>query len=149
MTNQQKKRWLQEYRSLTREIERINRRIDNCIEEIDSLKATATRSTAVLDGVPGDSGHKSREDLWIKLADLSDEVNELIDKYIDERRTLEKKRKKVVEAIGEIDNHILEQLLIARYIDNLKFEEIAIEMEYCIRHIWRLHGAALTKLKIK
>ena len=149
MTSQQKKKWLQEYRNLSREVERINRRIDACLEEIAYIKTTATRSTSALSGSPGTGSNKGREDVWAKLADLSAEVNCLVDKYISDRKACEKKQKKIITAISSIGDMTLEQILFLRYINERKFEEIALDLDYSIRHIWRLHGVALNRLKIK
>ena len=148
-TSQQKKRWLQGYRALTREIERIDRRITSCLEEIDAIRETAEKSTTVLSGMPGGGGFKGREDIYVKLIDLSNEVNLLVDKYVDERKVLEAKRALITQAISTIGDAAMEHLMILRYVENMNFEGIACEMNYCIRQIWRLHGEALNRLEVE
>lgn len=147
-TSQQKKKWLQGYRELTRDIERIDRRITSCLGEIDSIRATAEKSTTILTGMPGGGGFRGPEDMWIKLIDLSNEVNLLVDKYVDERRDAECKLAGIVAAINGIDDGALRALLLKRYVDCSTFEQIAVDMGYCIMQIWRLHGKALERLEV-
>ena len=149
MTPQQKKRWLQQYHSLTREIDRTNRLIDSLLQEVDALRATAEKSTTVLSGMPGGGGFRGPEDVWIKLIDMSNEVNQLVDKYVDQRRMLEGKLKAITTAISNIDDGTLRVLLLMRYLDGATFEQIAVDMGYCIMQIWRLHGKALERLEVE
>lgn len=148
-TSQQKKKWLQQYSTLTREIERTNRRINSALQEIEVLRATAEKSSTVLSGMPGGGGFRGPEDVWVKLVDLSNEVNQLVDKYVDERREAERNREAIIEAIANIDDGALRVLLLMRYVDGATFEQIAVFMGYCIMQIWRLHGKALERLEVR
>jgi len=141
MTSQEKKRWLQRYRILDQE---INQRLD----QIDALRATAERTTTVLSDMPGSGGFKSREDIYIKLIDMSNEVNKLVDGYVDKKREAERQRNNILSAIRALDDPSMEALMYMRYIDCCDFEEIAVTMAYCIRHVWRLHGNALQRLEV-
>lgn len=76
MTSQEKKQMIQQCQALDSE---INQRID----QIDVLRSLAERMTSVVTGMPHGGGSKSREDIYIKLVDLSNEVNQKIDEYID------------------------------------------------------------------
>ena len=145
-TSQQKKRWLQRYRTLGREVDRLNRQIDKALQEIDAIRATAEKSTTIPTGMPSGGGFKGPEDVWVKLIDLSNEVNRLVDKYVDERRVAERKLSEIVMAINDIDDGTLSTLLLMRYVDGATFEQIAVDMGYCIMQILRLHGKALEKL---
>jgi len=148
-TSQQKKKWLQQYHTLTREIDRTNRRINSALQEIDVLRATAEKSTTVLTGMPMGGGFKGPDDVWVKLIDLSNEVNLLVEKYVDERRDAECKLAGIVTAINSIDDGALRTLLLMRYVDCSTFEQIAVDMGYCIMQIWRLHGKALERLEVR
>lgn len=148
-TSQQKKRWLQRYRELGREVDRLDRQINSALQEIEVLRATAEKSTTVLSGMPGGGGFRGPEDVWIKLIDMSNEVNVLVDKYVDERREAERKLSEIVMAINSIDDGALRTLLLMRYVDGSAFEQIAVDMGYCIMQIWRLHGKALERLEVR
>lgn len=148
MTPQQKKKWLQRYRELGREVERIDRQINNTLQEIDAIRATAERTTTVLSDMPGGGSFKSREDIYTKLVDMSEEVDRLVDGYVEKKLQAEKKRNDIIVSIRRLDDPAMETLMMLRYIDGLEFEEIAVGMTYCIRHVWRLHGNALQKLEV-
>ena len=148
-TSQQKKRWLQRYRVLGREVDRLNRQINKSLQDIDAIRATAERTTTVLSDMPGSGGFKSREDIYAKLVDMSEEVDLLVDGYVDQRRIAEKQRDDIITAIRKLDDPAMETLMILRYVDDLTFEEIAVGMTYCIRQIWRIHGGALNRLQVE
>lgn len=149
MTNQEKKRWLQRYRELTKDIVRIDRQISGALQEIDTLRATAERTTTVLSDMPGSGGFKSREDIYIKLVDMSNEVDRLVDGYVDKKRDAERQRNNILAAIKALGDPAMETLMYMRYVDCCDFEEIAVAMTYCIRHVWRLHGNALQRLEVR
>ena len=52
-------------------------------------------------------------------------------------------------AINDIDDGTLSTLLLMRYVDGATFEQIAVDMGYCIMQIWRLHGKALERLEVR
>lgn len=132
MTNQEKKRWLQRYRILDRE---INQRLD----QVDALRSLAERMTSVVTGMPHGGGSKSREDVYIKLVDLRNEVHQKIDDLVDMQREIE-------SVISLIENTKLRELLFARYVNLKAFEQIAADMHYSFRQIYNLHGAALNAI---
>ena len=87
-------------------------------------------------------GCSSREDIYIKLVDLSREIDASIDRYVD-------KRKEVERSIGAVPDATLQTLLRYRYLNGMTFEKIAVEMNYCYMQICRLHGKALDELVIE
>lgn len=71
-----------------------------------------------------------------ELVAKEDELDRLI---VDYRQTI-LRRVRMIE--GMHDPRYV-QLLTLRYIDGLRFEEIAVKMMYSWKHILRLHGEAL------
>lgn len=134
MTSQEKKRWLQRYRVLDQE---INQRLD----QIDALRSLAERMTSVVTGMPHGGGSKSREDVYIKLIDLSGEVNQKVDGLVDMQREIE-------SCIVLIGNTKLRDLLLMRYINCKSFGRISADMHYSLRQVYSLHGAALSAIEI-
>lgn len=64
-TSQQKKKWLQQYHALTREIDRTNRRINSALQEIEVLRATARPDL--------DNAQKLLQDCMTKLGFWADD----------------------------------------------------------------------------
>ena len=84
-----------------------------------------------------DNGTESRFAAYSEYSRLLDEKVEELVIY----------RTKMLEMITRVDNSPYRTLLIARYVNCKTWEKIADEMTYDVRHIHRLHGAALQKFK--
>lgn len=69
------------------------------------------------------------------------EINKKTDRLVD-------LKKEIVEVIGEIDNREYRLLLEMRYLRFMTWEEIAIELGYNVRHLYRVHKEALAKVKV-
>lgn len=72
------------------------------------------------------------------------EYSRLLDEKVEELITY---RMMMLKLIKELGDSTYRTLLIARYINCKTWEEIAEDMGYDVRHIHRLHGAALQKFK--
>lgn len=57
-------------------------------------------------------------------------------------------RDRIIGEIERLENPLYVQLLLLRYIDGLRFEEIACRMSYSYIHTTRLHGEALRAFAI-
>lgn len=62
---------------------------------------------------------------------------------------LQKDRALIQEAINLVDDEDLKQLLEARYLNELKWEEIAVLLGYSYRWVLRLHGKSLKNISQK
>jgi len=65
---------------------------------------------------------------------------EKINRYIDDLVTL---KSEIREGIERLPDDELRLVLLKRYINFMKFEEIAVDLSYTYRHVIRLHGDAL------
>lgn len=129
MTNQEKIRWLGQYRKSDLS---INRKV----EEISRWRERAEKITPSLTGMPQDGGEDKIQSAVDHIWELQQEVNRDIDDLIMLRRSIE-------EAIASVENETLRILLEYRYIDGKKWEQIAVDMNYCWQHIHKLHSRAL------
>lgn len=102
------------------------------------MKCLAEKCTTVLSGMPH-GGSTTREDTYVKIVDLSREIDAEIDAYVDMRRDIE-------TTIETVDDETLRTLLRYRYLFDRTWEEIAVKMNYTYRHITRMHGNALNKI---
>jgi DNA-directed RNA polymerase specialized sigma subunit len=132
LTSQEKKKYLQQYGKL-------NKEIDRQLEEITRLKALAEKATTTLSGMP--KGTSDKDDTYIRLIDLRGEVNDKIDQYVD-------MRKEIVRAIDTVEDLTLRTLLSRRYINGETWEQVAVNMNYCYMQICRLHGKALESIRM-
>lgn len=135
MTNPEKKKWLLEYRKLEQNIERD-------MEELQRLESRAEKITSMVSDMPkgsqqGDSLQRSVE----KICELKVSLNQRIDAAVE-------KRKEIETVIETLEDKTLQLLLRYRYIDGMTWEQIAVKMDYCWRQVVRLHGSALSKIKM-
>ncbi len=135
MNSQEKKAWLRQCAALDRDIDRL-------ILERSRWMARATRMVPTLSDMPRGGGERrSSEDIILRIAEIENEIDRKIDALLDQRAA-------VVEAITAVGDRQLREVLELRYLDGATFEEIAEEMVLSVRHVLRLHGAALEKISV-
>lgn len=132
--NEQKKEYLKSYR-------RAIKREQDILDEIQRLRLDKMFPSVVNDGMPHGSSH----------SDLSDYVT-ILDEQIEllKEERLEKVRcyQKIERQISQMENEDEQEVLRLRYILGMKWEEVAVKMDYSWRQIHRIHSAALLNLKI-
>lgn len=73
---------------------------------------------------------------FAKIAELESEINAHIDELVDWKREAHAR-------IGKIADLDQQNILIARYIEGKRWEKISVEINFSIRQVHRIHGAAL------
>ena len=131
MTSQEKKSYLQRYTKL-------DKAINQKLLERDRLRSLAEKCTSSITGMPR-GGTSDRTDTYDRLAEIEEEINAEIDKYVAMRKEIEA----AIDTVGDIT---LKTLLRYRYLDGLTWEKIAVEMGYCYMQVCRLHGKALSEM---
>ncbi|WP_373898846.1 DUF1492 domain-containing protein [Haloimpatiens sp. FM7315] len=121
---------------------RIDQRINSKLEQIVSLRALATKATSTLSDTPPSETRNvhSMEDTIVKMVDLENEINEDIDALVNIKQ-------EVVTTIKKVDNQEYQTLLELRYLCFKSWEQIAMELGYDLRWIYRLHQRALAVVK--
>jgi hypothetical protein len=122
---------------------RIDQRINSKIEQVQSLRDLAAKATATLSDIPPSKGSRNfhrMEDLIAKMVDLESEINADIDNLIDLKI-------EIVATIKRVENPELQTLLELRYLCFKTWEQIAVDMNYGIDNIYRLHRSALKLIK--
>lgn len=131
--NEQKKEYLKSYR-------RAIKREQDILDEIQRLRLDKMFPSVVNDGMPHGSSH----------SDLSDYIA-ILDEQIDllKEERLEKVRcyQKIERQIRQMENEDEQEVLRLRYILGMKWEEVAVKMDYSWRQIHRIHSAALLSKK--
>lgn len=117
---------------------RIDQRINSKLEQVGSLRALATKATSTVSDTPpgGSRNVHSMEDIIVKIIDLENEINDEIDALVDLKR-------EIMGVIRAIENLEYQTLLELRYLCFYSWEKIAVEMDYDLRYMHKLHRKAL------
>lgn len=118
--------------------------ISQRIKEKDDLRTMSTSigsfdysKERVQTSPPSSAPH---EDFVNKAVDLENEINRLIDDYIDLKH-------KIIGQIHGLHDVRYVDVLYKRYVENKRLDVIAAEMNYEYNHIRHLHGRALQEFE--
>lgn len=121
----------------------LNQRINCKLEQKEQLEALAKRVTVnfTQEKVSGGRNTKSpMEDATVKLIDLCHEINEDIDKLI----TL---KAEMLEVTNKLKDPVSQLLLQMRYFEGKTWEDVAFELGYNNRTVFKIHGKALKEIE--
>jgi hypothetical protein len=123
-------------------IAKANAHIQNKLVEVYQLRCLAESITAPMGTEPVQTSGASDKvgKIAAKIVDLEDEINALIDKYIDDKQ----ERIAVIEQINEPLQY---NILHKHYVQGMRFKEIAEEEHYSEVHINKQHQKALEKVQ--
>ena len=119
----------------------LDQRIDSKIAQVASLNELATKCTSTLTGMPRNPnrGTSTMADAVAKIVDLQAEINRDIARLVDLKREMVA----VIKAVVHIEH---QTLLEKRYLCYQTWEQIAVDMCYNVRHLYRVHEEALEKV---
>lgn len=122
---------------------RLDQRINSKLEQVASLSDLATKVTTTISDVPKNPNHSTSTmaDVIVKIVDLQAEINHDIDCLVDLKR-------EIVKVIKTVDNIEYQTLLELRYLCFKTWEQIAVDMGYNVRHVYRVHDLAVSTIKI-
>lgn len=117
---------------------RLDQRIDAKIAQVATLNDLATKCTSTMTGMPRNPnrGTSTMADAVAKIVDLQAEINRDIDCLVDLKHEL-------VAVIKAVENIEYQTILEKRYLCYQTWEQIAVDMGYNVRHLYRLHDEAL------
>ena len=121
----------------------LDKRIDSKIEQLKALNLLATKCTSTLSDMPkSQSISNSRlEDTVVKIVDLQEEINRDIDRLVDLKR-------EIMGVIKAVPNVEYQTILEKRYLCFISWEQIAVDMNYSMQHIHRMHSLALKEITV-
>lgn len=121
---------------------RIDKRIDNYVEEITQLLTLATKTTPsnAQERVQSSGTGDKVGDGASKIADLQREMDEWVDELLIKKEEI----RKVIEQVDDTDCY---DLLYKRYILYKKWEQIAVDKDITTMGVWKMHGRALKKVE--
>ena len=119
----------------------IDQRINSKLEQVMTLRETATKATATLTDMPrSDSPNlQSMENTIVKIVDLENEINRDIDRLVD----LKAEARKV---ISKLDNPEQQLILEMRYLCYKSWAEIAEDLSFSESNVYKIHGEALKRI---
>lgn len=123
-----------------RQAYRLNELIDSDLKELEQLKMLATSiSSPNLSGMPS-SGTRKNEAPFVnpvlKIIDLENYINTEIDRFVD-------LKKEIRNVIYQVQDNNQKLCLKLRYIQFLKWESVATEMNLSLKQVHRIHCEGL------
>lgn len=125
-------------RSYLSQAYRIDSRINSKIEQVASLRDLATKATSTLSDMPRNASPSLNrmEDIILKIITLEQEINADIDKLVELKQD-------IMHLVKRVQNPEYQTVLELRYLCFRTWEQIAVDMNYSIHHLYKLHNAAL------
>ena len=124
------KEWVRQYRAARIMAER-------CFQELD--RADVLIRSPAITGMPRGGGQKD-------LADVVAMRERIYQRAEDARRRALELMDEIQEAIDGVQSMEHRTLLTLRYINCLQWDDIAVYLNYSVRQVHRMHGAALQML---
>ena len=133
--NELKKEYLRRYGDAVRAAKQIE-------EEIRQLRLDTMMPAVVNDGMPHGSSSGSDLSGYVSKVDaMMEDLRNQMEARIDIKR-------EIIEKIEEMENETEKLILRYRYIHLIKWEEIAVKMDYSWKQVHRIHGNALNHFKM-
>ena len=123
---------------------RLDQRINSKLTQLALLRGNAMNLTANLKEIRIQTSHDNArmENTILKIIDQERELDEEIDRLVD----LKAEIKKVIDEVENIEYRLILEL---RYLCFRSWEEIAVEMDYSIDNVFRIHRKALEMVVIQ
>lgn len=121
----------------------LDQMIDSKLEQLETLKSLSMKVTTSFtqEKISGGNIEKSRmENTIVKVIDLEHEINEDIDRFVDLKRDIQ-------DTINKMENINYQLLLEMRYLSGKNWEEIAEQLNYNNRTVFKVHGRALKQFE--
>ena len=118
-----------------------DRRIDEAMERLERMRAKleAGRMSS-LTGMPRGGAVD-----WTETADRVIELEHRVNARIRERV---RQKQAAMDAIDRVEEARLREVLELYYLDGYTWEQVAEQMDMSDRHVKRLHGIALLRVKV-
>jgi hypothetical protein len=128
--NEQKKEYLNSYKNLCKKLQCLEEQLQSLREVEQSAKVQS------ITDMPRGSKQNDLSDYIVK-------VDAVFTKIILARADCINRKIEIENIIADISDGIESSILHKRYIEFKTWEQICVDMDYCWKHIHRLHGKAL------
>jgi DNA-directed RNA polymerase specialized sigma subunit len=130
-------KYLSEYKIIAREYKQLKERYEGMTAKADNVKAQVISNMPV----NNDSASDKMCDNICEMEKLENMIQRRMDKLYDALLSIE-------SAINNLEESIFRTILSLRYIDGLRWENVAVESNFSWQHTHRLHNEALEKIEI-
>ena len=138
------KEWLNRARNIDREINRIENEISAEMKKKEEIFGLLTSATQRYSGDVVQSDRDPHK--FDKIVEMEIAVDSLIDELVYEKERLTKVKSEINSVISRVRNSRYRDVLRARYLDNMTFEEISVSIHLSYKQTCRIHGRALLKV---
>lgn len=135
MTKQEKIKWLSQYRDVVKETMRL-------VREKEEWRSLAEKMT------PSYSFEPKTQSVASKVETGAENIVEIDKQLQDQIAKRVRLRLEIAKVIYDLGSEKHRYLLSSRYIDGKKWEQIALDMNYSVMQIWRMHGEALNLINM-
>ena len=122
---------------------RLDQRINSKLEQLSSLRLLANKATSTLSDVhvSGTRDVHQMEDVIGKITTFEAEIRGDLCELVDLKR-------EIARVIDEVEDVDCRTLLELRYLCFKTWEQIAVEMHYCIDNVYKMHRKALRLVRV-
>jgi DNA-directed RNA polymerase specialized sigma subunit len=122
---------------------RLDQRINSKLAQVTKLNDLATKCTTTLSDLPRkqNRGISTMSDAVEKIVDFQVEINRDIEALVDLKRN-------IVRGIKTVENTECQTILELRYLCFKTWEQIAVDMGYNVRHVYRIHDEAVNQIPV-
>ena len=120
------------------QIRKTDRLIQRLTDTVNTLRSGLTSHSYVLkpDKVQTSGPKDTLGETITKIISLEEDINTRIDELVEQKAD-------AMRRIQNVPDQDQQNILIARYVNGEKWEKIAVDLNFSIAQIYRIHGAAL------
>jgi len=120
------------------QIRKTDRLIQRLTDTVNTLRFSLTSQNYELkpDKVQTSGPKDTLGETIAKIMSLEDDINTRIDELVERKAD-------AMRRIQNVPDQDQQNILIARYVNGEKWEKIAVDLNFSIAQIYRIHGAAL------
>jgi DNA-directed RNA polymerase specialized sigma subunit len=120
------------------QIRKTDRLIQRLTDTVNTLQFSLTSQNYELkpDKVQTSGPKDTLGETIAKIMSLEDDINTRIDELVERKAD-------AMRRIQNVPDQDQQNILIARYVNGEKWEKIAVDLNFSIAQIYRIHGAAL------
>lgn len=130
-----------EVKSYLRQAYKLDKRLQREHMKLEKLRSAIEYRSPAFDGAGGHGSGDRLSDAVASIVERSQRVDELAALYTAKYEEIER-------SIRSVGDDTLEEVLELRYLQYMKWEDIANTMHYTERRVLQLHGTALHKISL-